>query len=120
MRDPMKRYTAVALAFGLFLLLSSANAAPPASKTFPVKKTDTPAVKPLNLDRVNTADDEDDPYLSPDGYKLYYASNAAGSFDIMVATRSSLSAYWSAGKLVAELNTPDFDERSPHLTRDNK
>ena len=77
------------------------------------------AVKPTNLDQVNTTADEDDPFITADGLSLYYASNAAGSFDICVSTRRS-GAAWPAGKVAADINTKEADERSPFVSRDGK
>ncbi len=71
------------------------------------------AVKPVNLEKVNTESDETDPFPSPDGLGLYYATNAFGTFDIFLAKRASATLNWPSGKpLVA---SKDADERSPFL-----
>jgi hypothetical protein len=80
-----------------------------------------PPLKPMNLEKVNTKADEDDPFLAPDGHRLYYASNPKGTFQIMVSTRARTTLAWPAGKSVEELNRdPEADQRSPFLTRDGK
>src|SRR5262249_50219871 len=97
-----------AVAFGLTILfLPIAPAGDPGS------------LKPVNLDKVNTSADEDDPFITADGSTLYYASNAAGSFDLMVSQRRGGTA-WPAGKPLDGLNTRDADERSPFVARDGK
>jgi Tol biopolymer transport system component len=78
-------------------------------------------VKPTNLVKLNTEHDEDDPFQAADGTTLYYVSNATGSFNIMVSTRSRVSQPWPAGKSVKELNQDTaFDRRSPFLSKDGK
>src|SRR5205807_3692467 len=72
-------------------------------------------LKPTNLDKLNTAADEVDPFVTPDGKLLLYASNGAGNFDIYVSVRSGTA--WPAGKPYTAVNTKDADERSPFLTR---
>lgn len=56
--------------------------------------------KPVNAGEViNTSEDEDSPFLSLDGKKLYYSTNgpeSMGGFDIMVSTRIS-DREWSKG-----------------------
>jgi len=83
----------------------------------PAGDADTP--KAVNLDKMNTSADEDDPFVSADGSALYYASNTAGSFDIFVSVRKG-TAPWPAGKPVVAINTKDADERGPFLSRDGK
>jgi Tol biopolymer transport system component len=74
------------------------------------------AAKPTNLDRVNTAADEDDPFILPDGKALLYASNASGKYQIMQA---AYSRGWQKGKALAGLAGKDCDYRSPFY-RDGK
>jgi hypothetical protein len=106
----MKRYLAAALVLGCLVL--SLQTTPGADKD--------PPLKPVNLEQLNTKADEDDPFVAADGLTLYYASNAAGSFDLMVSQRSSGARGWPAGRPLPDLNTKDADERSPFLTRDGK
>jgi hypothetical protein len=77
-----------------------------------------PKIKPLNLEQVNTKADEVDPFLTPDGLSLYYASNAnrEGTFDILKSQRRSAAQRWPPGKRLS-LNTKDADARSPFLWR---
>jgi hypothetical protein len=69
------------------------------------------AIKPINLEKLNTAADEDDPFAAVDGLSLYYASNKAGTYGIMVSQRKSSKEAWPAGK--ALLLSKDCDQRSP-------
>jgi hypothetical protein len=73
-----------------------------------------PPLKPFNLDKVNTEADEVDPFLAPDGMALYYASNASGTFDILVSRRPSAASTWPGGKRL-RLNAKDADARSPFV-----
>src|SRR5262245_64551938 len=70
-------------------------------------------VKFIHLDKVNTEADEDDPFVSPSGLTLLYASNKAGTFDIMLSKRTAAGQPFPAGK--PYLNSPEDDERSPFL-----
>jgi hypothetical protein len=64
--------------------------------TIPAAAGEPGSLKPINLDKLNTAADEDDPSPGPDGTRLYYASNAGGDWDIYLSTRSG--AAWAPGK----------------------
>lgn len=68
-------------------------------------------VKPVNLDGPNTKADEVDPFILADGQTMYYASNSAGNFNLMMTRRGSKS--WSAGKAFPIINSKDADTRSP-------
>ena len=74
--------------------------------------------QPVNVSGVNTAADEDDPFITSDLLKLYYASNATGTFDIYVSKRTTPSQPFFAGKPILGVNTRDADERSPFFSRD--
>lgn len=74
-------------------------------------------VKPVNL-AINTKADEDVPFLSSSGLTLWYASNAQGKFDIMVASRKNALAAWSKGKLLEDYVRTEVDDRGVYLTRD--
>jgi hypothetical protein len=67
-------------------------------------------VKPVNLEKLNTEADEDDPF-TPDSLNLFYASNKAGRWEIMVSRRSAASVAWPAGKTFLVNKEADF--RSP-------
>jgi outer membrane protein OmpA-like peptidoglycan-associated protein len=74
--------------------------------------------KPLNLGpRINSKDDEDAPYLHPDGKKLFFSSeghNSMGGLDIMyaeISTDENGNMVWSDPINVGmPINTPDDDE----------
>ena len=73
-------------------------------------------VKPVNLEKLNTAADEEDPFLTPDGLTLLYASKALGSYDIYKSTRLLLSRPFGPGKtFIADKGA---DERAPFLFKD--
>jgi WD40-like Beta Propeller Repeat len=70
-------------------------------------------LKLTNLEKINTEADEDDPFVTPSGQSIYYASNKAGTWDILLSKRSSAGQPFPAGKpLVA---SKEDDERSPFL-----
>jgi Tol biopolymer transport system component len=66
-------------------------------------------VKPVNLDKINTAADEDDPFILPDGKTLLYAANTSGKYRIMQAL---YSRGWQKGKPLG-LGEKENDYRSP-------
>jgi Tol biopolymer transport system component len=101
----MKRFVAASFLFGCFALAAASD-------------NGAAEVEPKNLDRLNTKADEDDPHLSPDGLRLFYAANAAGNWDIMVSTRRAVQDPWPRGAAVSELNTK-VDDRSPCLISTN-
>jgi hypothetical protein len=49
------------------------------------RSTADPFEYPTPLEELNTPDDERDPWLSPDGTELYFASDRSGHYDIYVA-----------------------------------
>jgi hypothetical protein len=100
------------LALGVILLTFLLENAPGAHEAL---------LKPINLGKVNTDADEDDPFLAPGGYQLYYVSNAKKNFNIMVSQRKKVSQLWPAGRLIPVLNDDtESDRRSPFLTRTGK
>ena len=100
------RYLVAGL-FGISLALGTLPKAPAG---------DDESIKPVNLDKVNTDADEDDPFLAADGLALYYASNATGTFDILVAQRRTAASTWLPGKRL-RLNSKTSDARSPFVRR---
>src|SRR5580704_16807650 len=68
-------------------------------------------VKPVNLEKLNTTADEDEPFVSADGQWLYYASNKAGTYGILVSKRTTGKDVWPEGKAV--LVSKECDQRSP-------
>ena len=87
-------------------------------------KPATTLLKPVNLAALNTKFDEDDPFLSRDGVRLFYTSNAAKRFTLMESyQRKALPGFpgsekWPAGVELEGQNTEN-DNRSPFLTADN-
>lgn len=73
-------------------------------------------VNPINLGNVNTAKDEDDPFPASNGLSLYYSSNAAGKFDILVAGRSAANQLWTPGKPLEDYVQTKVDDRSVFVT----
>jgi hypothetical protein len=77
-------------------------------------------LKPTNLEKLNTADDEDDPHIASNGLALYYSSNAKKKFDIMVSRRSSTRQLFPAGKIVGDWLQTDVDDRGAFLTSEGR
>jgi hypothetical protein len=75
--------------------------------------------RPINL-AVNTKADEDDPHIASDGLTLYYASNAKGKFDIMVAQRAKRDQPWPAGALLESWIGSEVDDRSVFVTAEGR
>src|SRR5262245_60526624 len=69
-------------------------------------------VKPVNLGKLNTEADEDDPCPLPDGITLLYVTKKT-TYDIYLSQRTGPTAAWPPGKPKAALASPDFDERTP-------
>ena len=68
-------------------------------------------VKATNLEKLNTADDEEDPFPTTDGKELLYASKAKGSYDIYISKRTAVTAPFGPGK--AFIFDRVADERCP-------
>src|SRR5260370_18168342 len=81
---------------------------------------DQDPLKPINLEKLNTAKDEDDPYPASDGLQMYYASNAKGKWDILVSTRRAKTQPWPAGKVVEGFIRTEADDRSGFLTPEGR
>jgi WD40-like Beta Propeller Repeat len=79
----------------------------------PSRGGENDAVKPINLDKLNTTEDENDPFVATDGLTLYYASNKSGTYGILISKRSAGKDPWPAGKPL--LVSKDMDQRSPFL-----
>jgi hypothetical protein len=69
---------------------------------------------------VNTRADEDDPFVTPNGLHLFYASNASGTFDLQWARRASTRGKWKFYKEIPDVNSKDADERSPFVRADGR
>jgi hypothetical protein len=70
-------------------------------------------IKVVNLEKVNSEADEDDPCALSDGISLLYATKAKGTFDVYMSQRATPTSAWPAGKPMPMLASPDFDERTP-------
>src|SRR5688500_14717836 len=73
-------------------------------------------VKAINLDKLNSPADEDDP-CPADGLTLLYATTRSGPHDIHIARRGAANQPWQAGKPYPGLASKDADERSPFVFR---
>src|SRR2546425_3625094 len=67
-------------------------------------------VKPVNLDKLNTEADEEDP-CPVDNLTLLYAATEAGKYEIRMSQRRSTVGPWQPGKLF--LGSEEYDCRSP-------
>jgi hypothetical protein len=76
----------------------------------PLPAAEPPAVKPVNLDRLNTGADEEDPYAAS-ATLLYFASNAAGKFDLLASRRANARTPWPAGKPLEGYLATEADDR---------
>lgn len=91
--------------FGVLLLF-------PTSSLFAGPRDD---VKAINLEKLNSAADEVDPFPVNSG-NLLYATNESGKFGILLSKRSSPTAAWNPGKPFRPfLNSRDYDTRSPFI-----
>lgn len=75
-----------------------------------------PAVKPVNLEKLNTEGDEEDPCPTPDGFGLLYATRARGSYDIYVSKRATALGAFGPGKPF--ITDKVADERAPFMWKD--
>lgn len=65
-----------------------------------------------NLENLNTPLDEDSPYLSQDGNKLYFSSqghNSMGGHDIFVATKNEAGIFGNVKNMGVPINSPAND-----------
>jgi hypothetical protein len=69
-------------------------------------------IKAINLEKLNTESDEDDPFVTPDNLTLYYAASAGTTIGIRVSKRAA-GKEWPAGKPF--LVSKEFDQRSPFI-----
>jgi Tol biopolymer transport system component len=82
----------------------------------PAAPADAPKpLKPVNL-AINTEADEDDPHPAGNGLALYYAANAKGKYDVMVARRDKVSVPWGKGEILQDYIQSEADDRSPFVT----
>jgi WD40-like Beta Propeller Repeat len=70
-------------------------------------------VKAINLEKLNSAADEEDPCPTPDGLGLLYAKKVKASYDIFLSKRTTATTAFGAGKpFIAD---PAADERAPFM-----
>ena len=79
--------------------------------------TDEAFGSPTAITEVNSASDDFDPYLSPNGLALAFASNRLGNFDLFLARRTSTDVPFEA-PVRLELNSPVYEESAPNFTPD--
>jgi hypothetical protein len=76
--------------------------------------------KPTPLPALASPKNDLDPWITPDGRRVYFISTRDGSRDIFVSTRATLGAAFSPpAKLPAPINTAD-DESYPFLSADER
>jgi hypothetical protein len=68
--------------------------------TLPVAAEPDKTVKPINLDKLNTKADEDEPFLASNGLSLYYSAKNGDHWELMVSSRQKTSQPWPAGQEV--------------------
>jgi hypothetical protein len=73
-------------------------------------------IKIVNLEKLNTEADEEDPCPTPDGLSLLYAVKGKTSYDIFLSKKTSAKAAFSAGKPF--IFDKVADERSPFMFKD--
>ena len=74
---------------------------------------------PINLDKLNTTKDEDDPHLSSNDLRLYYTLGEKGKYQVMESIRKKANQPWPAGVSMVEVNQ-DGDSRSAFVTDGGK
>jgi hypothetical protein len=78
------------------------------------------AVKPINLDRLNTKADEDEPFLASNGLVLYYAAKNGDHWELMVSSRRKTSQDWPASQAVDGYFSDKADNLSTCLTPEGR
>jgi WD40-like Beta Propeller Repeat len=74
----------------------------------------------VNLEKLNTADDEDEPHLGSGGTALYFARNVKAKWSLQVATRRAPGQAWGAGQDPDGYFDDKADNRGAFLTPDGK
>jgi hypothetical protein len=88
--------------------------------TVAIQADEKKQLKPINLDKVNTAADEDDPHIGSSGLTLFYSSNASKKFDILVSRRANQNLAWPAGKVLGDYVQTEVDDRAGFVTSENR
>jgi hypothetical protein len=74
---------------------------------------------PAPIASVNTADLDDDGFLTDDGLTLYFSSDRLnGTQDLFVTERPDLASPFAPAIPMASLNTSSYDERDPWVSPD--
>lgn len=60
-------------------------------------------VKPTNLEKLNSDQNEDDPHLASNGSALYYTFTSKGKSEIRVSAKRPTVKVWPAGKAIPDL-----------------
>lgn len=71
-----------------------------------------------NLAGVNSSAGEGDPFISPDGLSLYFASDISGNLQMYKAERESLDAPFGNVEHLSFFDTPGANSRFPTLSSD--
>ncbi|NIP25430.1 MAG: hypothetical protein GWN67_13760 [Phycisphaerae bacterium] len=71
-----------------------------------------------NLSEINTASNDGNPYISPDGLKLYFHSDRNGPAQLFKATRNSLTEPFGNIEHLSFFDTPAGSSVSPSLSSD--
>lgn len=80
---------------------------------------DKDKIEPINLEKLNSAKDEDDPHASSSGGALLYTYTDKGKSEVRVTVRRAAKAPWLPGKAPPQLTgKPDYKGAS--LTADGK
>jgi hypothetical protein len=79
---------------------------------------DQPFANPTIVPNVNTAGSERNATLTGDGLSMY-AMRQSATYDIVVASRPSLTGAWSTFAVVNELNAANKNENNPFIMPDN-
>ena len=77
-------------------------------------------IKAINLDKLNTANDEDDPHLGSSGLTLYYSSNANKKIDILLSQRANQNLAWPPGKVMGDYIQSEADDRPGFVTVESR
>ncbi|NIP25986.1 MAG: hypothetical protein GWN67_16725 [Phycisphaerae bacterium] len=80
--------------------------------------TNSPFDNVTNLSEINTASNDANPYISPDGMTLYFHSDRNGSAQLFRTTRGSLSDPFGNLEHLSFFDTPGGSSVSPTLSSD--
>jgi hypothetical protein len=84
------------------------------------KPDDKPALRIVNIQAVNSAEDDTDPHLAPDGLSLFFASRPKGKdLELMMSRRPATRPTFDPPRILDELNTKG-DDFAPFLMPDNQ